>query len=80
MEEPGLATIRWKCRRGMLELDILLERFVSRHYAGLDDARRQAFMTLLDAEDDLLWDWMTGRNTPEEKGIAELVEQIRNLR
>ena len=80
MDPPSLAAIRWKCRRGMLELDVLLERFVSRRYAGLSEAQRHDFLALLAAEDDLLWDWMTGRATPAEKGIAELVEQIRNQR
>lgn len=77
-EQPGQAAIRWKCRRGMLELDMLLERFVARHYAGLDRKGRRDLIALLDAEDDLLWDYLTGRVVPEAKGIARLVERIRD--
>ena len=55
--------IRWRCRRGLLELDIVLGRFVERHYAGLDSAGRAAFDALLDMPDTELWDMITGRGT-----------------
>jgi antitoxin CptB len=53
--------VRWRCRRGLLELDIVLGRFVERHYAGLDEAGRAAFDALLDMPDTELWDIITGR-------------------
>ncbi len=59
-EEKSLERIRWRCRRGLLELDIVLGRFVERHYAGLDVAERTAFDALLDMPDTELWDMITG--------------------
>ncbi len=74
--------IRWRCRRGMLELDIVLGRFVDRHYAGLDKEARAAFDALLDMPDAVLWDMITGRGNdgkeepPEEYGV--LLKMIRS--
>jgi antitoxin CptB len=57
----NIERVRWRCRRGLLELDIVLGRFVERHYAGLDEAGRQAFEALLDMPDNPLWDMIAGR-------------------
>lgn len=52
--------IRWRCRRGMLELDMVLGRFLDRHYSTLDDAQKIAFESLLDMPDVELWDMIAG--------------------
>lgn len=57
----NLERIRWRARRGLLELDIVLGRFIEAHYAQLDDAEKQAFETLLDMPDNPLWDMIAGR-------------------
>lgn len=64
--------LRWRCRRGMLELDIVLGRFVERHYAGLDEAQQAVFDTLLEMPDSELWDMITGKVMPQEKSRAVL--------
>ena len=64
--------LRWRCRRGLLELDIVLGRFVERHYAELDDAQRAAFDRLLDMPDTELWDMITGKVAPPEQNRAVL--------
>ncbi len=64
--------IRWRTRRGMLELDIVLGRFVERHYAELDGAGRAAFDALLDMPDVELWDMITGKATPAAECLAVL--------
>lgn len=56
-----LSRLRWRCRRGLLELDLLLERFVAQSYARLSAAERVAFDVLLDLPDDELWQMITGR-------------------
>jgi antitoxin CptB len=50
-----LARVRWRCRRGLLELDIILQRFVDMHYAKLDETEVRQFETLLDRSDNDLW-------------------------
>jgi antitoxin CptB len=44
--------IRWQCRRGLLELDIILGRFVEHQLGGLDPAEREGFKTLLNLSDN----------------------------
>ena len=78
----SLERVRWRARRGLLELDIVLGRFIEAHYEQLDDAEKQAFETLLDMPDNPLWDMITGR---AERGVQEaatgeqqaLLEKIR---
>ncbi len=67
----NLERIRWRARRGLLELDIVLGRFIEAHYAQLDDAEKKAFETLLDMPDNPLWDMIVGR---AERGVPEAVQ------
>lgn len=69
--------LRWKCRRGMLELDLLFERFLSHHYATLSIQERETFDRLLTRNDAELWAWASGE-TPCDKGeFAPLVAVLR---
>lgn len=73
-----LERVRWRCRRGMLELDIVLVRFVERHYEALDAAGREAFDALLDMPDAALWDIITGKgNAPLADSQLAVLELIR---
>ncbi len=62
-----LERVRWRCRRGLLELDIVLGRFVEKYYAGLNDEQQVAFDVLLDLPDNVLWDMITGREAPPQE-------------
>ena len=73
-----LERVRWRCRRGLLELDIVLGRFVEQHYAGLEKAQQAVFDALLDMPDTELWDMITGK-TPaphdsEHYAVLELLK------
>jgi antitoxin CptB len=61
----------------LLELDIMLGRFVEAHYAQLDDAGRQAFEKLLDMPDNPLWDMIAGRCEAEPGEQGALLRKIR---
>ncbi|NKI35468.1 succinate dehydrogenase assembly factor 2 [Wenzhouxiangella sp. XN79A] len=79
MADPASVTIsqlRWRCRRGMRELDTLLTGWVERHWDSADAGTRATFLQLLDAEDDALWDWVTGRATPADPALVDLVGRI----
>jgi len=69
--------IRWRCRRGMKELDALLERFLASDYLALADAEKQTLARLLDAKDPDLLDWLCGRNRPDDIELAAIVTRIR---
>ena len=70
--------MRWKCRRGMLELDLLLKAFLEQGYQDLDDAGQQRFDAMLDYPDAVLLEWFMGRIRPTDKDVAQLVEKIRS--
>ena len=72
-----LERVRWRCRRGLLELDIVLGRFVEQRYAGLDQAQKQAFDALLDMPDTLLWDMIAGREAPALESQRTVLEWLK---
>ena len=70
---PG--RLRWRCRRGMKELDLLLERFIERHGEALTDGHWPELETLLETEDDLLWDWLQNPAAPRAEPFRKLLER-----
>jgi antitoxin CptB len=71
------ARLRWQCRRGMLELDLLLNRFLETGFAALDDAGRADFVRLLGYQDQIIHDWLMGQAVPADAALRHLVGQIR---
>jgi antitoxin CptB len=76
-EGTELRRVRWRARRGLLELDIVLGRFIDAHYAQLDDAGKQAFEELLDMPDNPLWDMIAGTREVEPLEHQGLLQKIR---
>ncbi len=72
-----LKRLRWACRRGMKELDFLLEGFLERESQALEEGGWPAFETLLECEDDQLWDWFQGRTPAPTHELRKLVDAIR---
>jgi len=70
------AEIRWQCRRGMLELDILLLSFFDTKYAELSLDAKQGFCDLLTCSDQELYEWLVKRTTPSRR-FETLVTAIR---
>jgi len=68
--------LRWKCRRGMLELDMMLLPFLDQHYEALTAEQKQSFERLLEAEDPVLQSWFMQQVIPEDKEIAMMVDCI----
>jgi len=69
--------LKWLCRRGMKELDILLERFIDLNQDSLTAGSWPDLETLLQTEDDILWDWFQDVRHPDAAPYRELLEQIR---
>ncbi|HAI58776.1 MAG TPA: hypothetical protein DCM32_02740 [Xanthomonadaceae bacterium] len=74
-----LKRLRWRCRRGMRELDQLMERFLDRAFAAASDEDRALFLKVLDTEDDILWRWCMGRERPEDPALAGFVDRLLSL-
>jgi antitoxin CptB len=77
MVDKGLERIRWRSRRGLLELDIVLGRFIEGFYTRLDEKEKQAFEILLDMPDNPLWDMIAGRQEAAQREQQALLEKIR---
>lgn len=77
MSEAQRKRLRWRCRRGMRELDVLLEPWFDRHAATMDAAELDVLERFLDSSDMDLYAWMTGRSRPDEAAFAALVDHIR---
>ena len=74
-----LKRIRWRCRRGMRELDQLFERYLAQHWTHSSDEERGVFLQLLDCEDDKLWRWFMGYEQCPDVALASLIQRIRQL-
>ena len=68
--------LRWRCRRGMRELDVILDRFLVEDHPRLDAAARDAFARLLKVNDPDLYDWILGRSAPEAADFSALVLKL----
>lgn len=71
------ARLRWGCRRGMLELDCILQPFFDQHFDGLTEGQQQQFADLLHEADPDLFSWLMGYQTPTSETLAQTVNLIR---
>ncbi|MFZ5502141.1 MAG: succinate dehydrogenase assembly factor 2 [Pseudomonadota bacterium] len=74
-----LERVRWRARRGLLELDIVLARFIETHYVNLTETERAAFETLLDMPDTRLWDMISGRQQATQATQCALLERMNSI-
>jgi antitoxin CptB len=77
MERLVREKLKWKCRRGLLELDLVLERFLDKHVPGLDAAQLDRLGGLLDLPDNDLWDIVSGRSERFDERDRDLVSRLR---
>lgn len=71
------AKIKWHCRRGMRELDLLLERFLESGYGSLTDTDKALFSRFLEEPNERLVDWLLEGGDPPDTGYGELIDRIR---
>ena len=77
LKEMSPQALRWQCRRGMLELDILLNEFVETQYAQLNQVQRQTFSLLLSYPDQTLYELLMDKMAASDNTIADMVQRIR---
>ncbi len=75
-EQAELRRLRWRCRRGMRELDQLFGRYLDRCWLDADANERATFERLLDCEDDALWRWCLGYDVPQDPALHAIVQRI----
>jgi antitoxin CptB len=70
-----LGRLRWRCRRGMKELDVLLARYLERHFCSASNHEQDAFRRLLETQDTILYAYCLGSEQPPPE-FATLIERI----
>ncbi len=68
--------VYWRSRRGMLELEFRLLPFVTQCFPSLSDEEKALYVELLEHEDWEIFDWMQGREVPEDPAMVAMVQRI----
>ena len=77
MAQAGRSQVYWRCRRGMLELDLLLLGFMEQGYDRLDAGSQSVFQTLLEYPDAVLLELLMGRAASTDPEVSRVVRSIR---
>jgi len=78
MNATELNRLRWRCRRGMLENDLILARYLDARGEAMSAAELSALDRLLDLADGELWDLIAGKTEPADTGLLHVVAQLRS--
>jgi antitoxin CptB len=77
MDQAALNRLRWRCRRGMLENDLILTRFLDSRGERITDAELAALESILQLNDNDLWEMLSGRQEPVDQSVMPLLEHLR---
>ena len=77
IDAERLRRLRWRCRRGMLENDLVLSRFLDARGADLREDEVASLDRLLDMADNDLWNLIAGRMDPQDPAIAAFLPHLR---
>jgi antitoxin CptB len=81
IDERALSKLRWRCRRGLLENDLFVERFFQRQGSAITEGQAQGLLALMDLSDNDLLDLLLARKEPEgELQRDEVFEVLRLMR
>lgn len=69
--------LQWRCRRGMLELDLLLQDFLATYYSHLSESQLAAFEELLTYSDPMLLEILLGKKRTADQSVARIIERVR---
>lgn len=76
MDATRLARLRWRCRRGMRELDVLLLRYLERDFPVADAATQAAFEELLSAQDPQIVELLAGREVADDLALNAVIQRL----
>ena len=71
--------LRWMCRRGMKELDVVMGRYLDSRYANANEDEKQGFISLLEMPDPDLYALLMGRQTSADQNAEKVARSIRNM-
>ncbi|MGW8247003.1 MAG: FAD assembly factor SdhE [Acidiferrobacterales bacterium] len=75
-DEVAWSRLQWRCRRGLLELDLVLQAFLREGYAMLTGDEKQHLDRLLELPDDTLLAYIQGREKPSDNDLKEIIKKI----
>ncbi|HAG61946.1 MAG: hypothetical protein CMF55_05485 [Legionellales bacterium] len=76
-ETLGLQQVRWMARRGMLELDLLFNRFIDNKFQQLTIEEQYCLVDMLQEEDTTLYDWFFSSAVPEQEDWVKMVALVK---
>lgn len=76
LDERALSKLRWRCRRGLLENDLFIEKFFTRYETSLTVRQAEALGVLMDLADNDLLDLLLGRKQPQDALAQDDVTQV----
>jgi len=79
IDDRALSKLRWRCRRGLLENDLFIERFFERHADTLTEDQAHGMEALMDLPDNDLLDLLLARKEPEGDMLRDDVVQVLRL-
>lgn len=78
-EENELGRLRWQCRRGIKEVEVVLVPFFDQFYHSIDQREQALFQRLLECHDVEMFEWFTHRAQPEDPELREFVAKVLTL-
>lgn len=75
-DKKRVSRLRWACRRGMLELDVLFMPFVETGFDALSETQKLAFERLLTSDDPDLFAWFMGHQHCADAELAAMIKHI----
>ena len=74
-----MSRLRWRCRRGTKELDIVMNRYLNERYETASAEEQESFNALLDIEDPIIFDWLMDKTQAEDENLKVLVEILKGI-
>lgn len=78
--EDNRSRLLWRCRRGIREMDIVLQEFLNQSYDTLSDTEKISFSKLLNEADLDILNWIMKKDEPENDGVKNIIKLIRHSR
>jgi len=74
-----MSRLRWRCRRGTKELDIVMNRYLQDRYPTASAEEQASFDALLNIEDPIIFDWLMDKTTPKDADQQALIEILKGI-
>jgi antitoxin CptB len=74
-----LGRLKWRCRRALLELDLVFQRFWARNEEGFDEQDEATLARLLEMEDHDLWALVNGREATDDSELARMIGRLQQV-